>query len=266
MDRSSNPVRAFLDRPNDDRVKVFGVAVIVAFVCAVVVSTASVMLKPLQDAHLEAERGARMEAMLDTLPGMRDLMEEVGVTALEMRMVDLQTGEFLSDIDPATYDPQAAAADPEQGVGIPADQDTARLRRRAPYAPVHLLERDGELLMIVLPVEGTGYQSVIRAMLALESDLNTIAALTILSQDETPGLGSRIEDPQWQAQWPGKQVADADGNIVIEVVRGSASGPHEIDGISGATLTAQGVAGMVTYWMGPHGYGPFLERLEREGI
>lgn len=262
MANSKNPIRAFLDRPNDDRVKVFGVAIIVAFVCAVVVSAASVTLKPLQEAHLEAERAARMEAMLDTLPGMRDLMEEVGVTALETRMVDLAAGTYAPDVDPNTYDVQAAAADPEVSVGIPADQDIARLRRRAPYAPVHLLEREGELLLIVLPVEGTGYQSVIRAMLALESDLNTIAALTILSQDETPGLGSRIEDPEWQAQWPGQQVADAEGNIVIDVVRGQASGPHEIDGISGATLTSDGVAGMVKYWLGPHGYGPFLARLQ----
>ncbi len=266
MANAPNPIRAFLDRPNDDRVKVFGVAVAVAFVCAVVLSIASVTLRPIQEAHLEAERAARMEAMLDTLPGMRDLMEEVGVTALETRLVDLATGAFATDIDPDTYDVQAAAADPEISVGIPADQDVARLRRRAPYAPVHLLERDGELLLIVLPVEGTGYQSVIRAMLALESDLNTIAALTILSQDETPGLGSRIEDAEWQAQWPGQQVADADGNIVISVVRGQASGPHEIDGISGATLTSDGVASMIRYWLGPHGYGPFLERLQGEGV
>ena len=266
MARSANPIRAFLDRPNDDRVKVFGVAVSVAFVCAIVLSVASVTLRPVQRAHIEAEQAARMEAMLDTLPGMRDLMEEAGVTALETRMVDLATGAFAADIDPATYDVRAAAADPEVSVGIPADQDVARLRRRAPFAPVHLLERDGELLLIVLPVEGTGYQSVIRAMLALESDLNTVAALTILSQDETPGLGARIEDAEWQAQWPGKRVADADGNIVIGVARGPATGPHEVDGISGATLTSDGVAGMVRYWLGPHGYGPFLERLEREGI
>ena len=266
MARSFIPIRAFLDRPNDDRVKVFGVAVIVAFVCALLVSTTSVMLKPLQEAHIEAERAARMEAMLDALPGMRDLMEEVGVTALETRMVDLATGAFAPEIDPDTYDAVAVANDPELSIGIPADEDVARLRRRAPYGAVHLLERDGELLLIVLPIEGTGYQSVIQAMLALEADLNTIAALTILSQEETPGLGARIEEPEWQAQWAGKQVADADGNIVLQTVRGTAVGPHEVDGITGATLTTDGVIGMVRYWLGPHGYGPFLDRLQRQGL
>ena len=53
--------RRFLARANDDPVKVFGVALIVALFSAVVVSTAAVTLKPLQDAHLEAERAARIE-------------------------------------------------------------------------------------------------------------------------------------------------------------------------------------------------------------
>lgn len=262
----SNPVRAFLDRPNDDRVKVFGVAILVALVSAVVVSTASVTLKPLQEAHLEAERAVRMEAMLDALPGMRDVMEEAGVDTLETRIVDLAAGAFTDAVDPASYDMQAAAADPELSVGIPADLDLGRLRRRALYAPIYLLEKDSDLQLIVLPVEGTGYQSAIRAMLALEPDLATVAALTILEQDETPGLGARIEEPEWQAQWPGKQVADADGSIVISVVRGQASGPHEVDGISGATLTSDGVQNMLRYWLGEHGYGPFLNRLKTEGL
>jgi Na+-transporting NADH:ubiquinone oxidoreductase subunit C len=54
--------------------------------------------------------------------------------------------------------------------------------------PVHLLERDDDLLLIVLPVQGRGYQSAIQAMLALEPDLNSIAALTITEQGETPGI------------------------------------------------------------------------------
>ncbi len=66
-------------------------------------------------------------------------------------------------------------------------------------------------MLLVLPMHGVGYQSTITAMLALEADLTTIAALAIIGQGETPGLGARIEDPDWPALWPGKQIADADG-------------------------------------------------------
>lgn len=258
--------RHFLARSNDDRIKIFGVAVLVALVCSVVVSSTAVMLKPLQEAHLQAERDARMAAMLDTLPGMRDLMEEAGVENLETRLVDLETGAFVTSIDVAAYDFAAAASDPEQSVSIPAEADIARLGTRAKIAPIYLLERGGDLILLVLPVSGKGYQSTIRAMLALEPDLRTIAALTITEQGDTPGLGARIEDPTWQSLWAGKQAVDENGQIIISVVRGQASEPFEVDGITGATITSNGVASMLRYWLGDDGFGPFINRLQNGAL
>ena len=265
----ANPIslwRGFLARRNDDRVKVFGVALLTALASAVLVSVASVTLQPLQDAHLAAERNARMAAMLDTLPGLRDLMEELGVDALETRLVDLETGVFVDTEDSASFDLPSAETDPALSTEIPSESDIARLGRRATLAPVHLLQRDGEVLLIVLPVSGKGYQSTIRATLALNADLRTVAALTITEQGETPGLGARIETPEWQSLWAGKTLIDESGAIVIEVVRGSASEAYQVDAISGATMTSNGVANMLRYWLGDHGYGPLLDRLAREGI
>lgn len=266
MSEPRTPVGRFLARPNEDPVKVLGIAMLVALACALVVSTASVTLKPRQEAHLQAEREARMAAMLDTLPGMRSLLEEAGADQLETRLVDLASGGYADGIDPADYDHAAAASDPATTVPIPAEDDIAGLRQRAPLAPIHILEGGGRVQLVVLPVRGNGYQSTIRALLALDADLSTIAALTIIEQGETPGLGARIEDPEWQALWPGKQISNEAGEIVISVVRGQASGPHEVDGISGATRTSNGVANMLRYWLGPHGYGPFLDRLRAEEL
>jgi Na+-transporting NADH:ubiquinone oxidoreductase subunit C len=264
-----NPIttwRNFLARDNNDRVKVFGIAILVAFVSAAVISTASVTLRPLQDAHLEAERLAKLDAMLDRLPAMRTVMLEAGADALETRLVDLATGAFVPDIDPESYDAEAAAKDPEKSVAIPTDADVAGLQRRAPYAPVYLLESRGDLQLVMLPVSGVGYQSTLRAMLALEADLTTVAALTILEQGETAGLGARIEEPEWQAQWQGKQVANEEGETVIAVVRGKAANAYEVDGISGASRTGNGITNMLRYWLGDHGFGPFMDRLKQEGF
>ncbi|MBT8476418.1 MAG: NADH:ubiquinone reductase (Na(+)-transporting) subunit C, partial [Alphaproteobacteria bacterium] len=110
----SDPItlwRRFLARPNDDSVKLFGVAILVALISAALVSITSVTLKPLQDAHLAAERAARMERMLDTLPGLRDVMEELGVDTLETRLVDLESGRFVGAADPAAFDLKAAETD-----------------------------------------------------------------------------------------------------------------------------------------------------------
>ena len=149
----ANPLslwRGFLARPNDDRVKVFGVALLTALASALVVSD-----------------------------------------ALETRLVDLETGTFVDGTDAEAFDMAAAETDPEMSIAIPSEADIARIGRRSTLAKVHLLERDGDVLLIVLPIVGKGYQSTIRATLALEADLKTVAALTITEQGDTPGLGAR---------------------------------------------------------------------------
>lgn len=260
------PFWRFLARANDDPVKIFGVAFLVALVCAAVVSAAAIVLEPRQFAHLEAERAARMAAMLQTLPAMADVLEETGADSLTTYLVDLSSGEIDPLHSADTYHVQAAAADPASAVTIPPALDIAGLRQRAPLAPVHILERDGQVELVVLPVSGTGYQSRIEALLALEADLRTVAALTITGQAETAGLGARIEAEDWQALWPGREVTDESGDIVITVVRGEATGPYEVDGISGATRTGNGVTNMLHYWLGEHGFGPFLDRLREGGL
>ena len=262
MARTENFWQSFLKRPNNDRVKVFGVALILALVCSLTISVVTIALRPIQQANLVAEREARMASMIDTLPGLRNLLEEAGVDGLEAGLVDLSTGNLVPDGDVDAYDYDSAATDPETSIEIPANIDMAGLKRRPTLVPVYFLERDGELALLVLPVRGRGYQSEISAMLALEADLRTVAALVILSQAETPGLGARIEDPDWQSLWPGKQIADENGQLAINVVKGAGSGPYEVDGISGATLTSNGVANMVRYWAGEHGFGVLLERIK----
>ncbi|MFT6533845.1 MAG: Na+-transporting NADH:ubiquinone oxidoreductase subunit C [Limimaricola cinnabarinus] len=264
MDKPRGPWARFLARPNEDPVKALGMAGLIALASAVTVSTVATTMRPRQIANVEAARQERMQAMVQALPGLRAVMEELGVTELETRLVDLTTGRMLAEAQ--GHDPETAARDPETSIALPEEADIAGLERREAQALVHLLERDGAVMLVVLPVRGAGYQSTISALLALEPDLNTIAALTVTEQAETPGLGARIETEAWQALWPGRQIADETGAIRIDVVRGQASTPYEVDGISGATRTGNGVADMIRFWMGPWGYGPFLDRLGQEGL
>lgn len=253
--------RRFLALPNDSRVKSVIVTLIVALASATAVSLAAVLLKPMQLANLEAEREARLEAMLATLPGVADIVREAGADTLEARLVNLETGRFANNVDPAGYDQRAAASDPDLSNALPPEIDFASIGRRPNLAPVHLLLRDNEIALVVLPVNGIGYGSTIYAYLALESDLNTVAALTIIEHGETPGIGARIEDEAWQALWAGKEIFDENGDVRIAVVRDVSSGPFEVDGISGATRTTTGITNMLQFWLGDYGYGPFLARL-----
>jgi len=241
---SANPLswwRGFLALPNDASAKTLGVAFLVALVCSLVVSITAVALKPLQDANRLADRAAHLTGIAEILGG--------GVP--DTHFVDLATGAYV-DRDPGTR------------TALPGERDLAGLGGREDVATVFELREGGKLKLVILPVRGSGYQSTLKGYLALKADLNTVAALTFYEQEETPGLGARIGESAWQALWPDKRVADAEGVIRIEVVKGAGAGVHQVDGISGATRTGSGITGLMRFWLGPDGYGPYLERLRKE--
>jgi Na+-transporting NADH:ubiquinone oxidoreductase subunit C len=256
--------RRFLALPNDSRTKTLGVAFLVSLVAAIAVSTTSVALKPRQEAHIQAAREANLAAMVATLPGLAEVMRETGAESLETVVVALETGQIDPTIDAATYDFVSAQSDPTLTQPLAASDDTAKIGQRPNFAPVYILRGTQRLALVVLPVYGTGYQSTIRAYLALHGDLATIAALSIYEQGETPGLGTRITDPAWQALWSGKQASDNAGEVTIVVVRGAATTANEVDGITGATRSTTGVTNLVQFWLGDLGYGPFLAWLKAE--
>ncbi len=253
----------FWRRPNTDPLKTLTIAGIVALTCGVGVSGTAVVLRPVIDANADSQRQQRMAAMLQDLPGIGEILREAGAEAVETLVIDLETGERANDTDPASYNRLVLLADPLLSTPLDKSEDLARLGTRENAAPVYLVRREGALALVVLPMRGMGYGGMISAYLALEADLNTVAALAIFEQSETPGLGGRTAEPSWQAQWAGKQVT-SQGDVMIEVVRGVAREPYEVDGISGATITGRSVSGMLQFWLGPRGFGPFIDRLREE--
>lgn len=240
------------------------VAVGVSLVCSILVATASVLLKPLQEAN---QARFRQQIVLEVAglysPGA-DIEEQFA--AIDTRVVDLSSGEFVTAVDPNEFDMIAASNIDALSVAIPDSLDVAGLRRRAIYAPVYLVREDDETRQVILPVYGPGLWSTMYGYLALKPDGRTIVGLRFYEHAETPGLGDQVERSDWLAQWPGKQLFDDDGNVRIEVVRGQSASRedalYEVDGMSGATLTGIGVTNLLQYWAGPHAFGPFLDRLD----
>ena len=253
--------RGLLALPNTSRLKAIVVVLLVSVTCAVVVSVTAVTLRPLQQANLEAARKARIATMLQSLPGTGGAAGDAGAPTIKTVVVDLARGSIVEGLDPLAYDQRVAAANRSTSVAIPDKADIAGIARRAKLAPVHFVYRNAKLAFVILPVHGAGYQSVLYGYLALEADLATIAALTFYEQAETPGLGDRVREPAWLAKWPGTRIVDADGNLRVAVVQGNAKRPYEVDGISGATRTGNGVAKLLRFWLGDFGFGPFLKRL-----
>jgi Na+-transporting NADH:ubiquinone oxidoreductase subunit C len=240
------------------------VALFVSLVGSSLVASASVLLKPRQVANavLEQRRNILGVAGLLGSGGQIDELFE----RIEPRVVDLETGNYVEDVDPGTFDPLEAAKDPDLSIPIPADIDVARVGRRAKHGLAYLVRRDGEVGKIILPISGYGLWALMYGFVALEADGNTIADITFYSHGETPGLGDFVVKPEWRELWRGKRVFDESGQIQIAVVKGRASADdladYHVDGISGATLTGNGVTNLMRYWLGDHGYGPYLRKIQ----
>lgn len=246
------------------------VAIGLSLICSVLVASTAVLLKPRQERNEEQFRQRIILEVASLLePGI-----DIGAvfSSIETRIVDLDTGNYTDSVDPETFDAITAAGDRELGVAIPANLDIGNIKRRARYAPVYLVRDGATIEQIILPVYGSGLWATMYGYLALENDGVTVAGLRFYAHGETPGLGDQIDRARWRQLWVGKKIRDPGGAPQIEVIRGvvQAGGSaddsrFQVDGLSGATLTGRGVTNLVRYWTGPHGFGPYLEKLSATG-
>jgi Na+-transporting NADH:ubiquinone oxidoreductase subunit C len=244
------------------------VAFLVSLVCSSLVASAAVVLKPRQVANAALDMRRNIVEVAGLLEPDRDVNELFA--AVEPHVIDLETGTYLDDIDPDAFDPEQARKDPELSVAIPPELDVARIGRRAKQALVYLVRDEGKITRIILPVSGYGLWSTLRGFLALEPDGNTVADIVFYSHGETAGIGDFISKPEWRARWPGKRAFDETGKLRLEVFKGrvAADDPladYRVDGVSGATLTGNGVTNLIRYWLGDHGYGPYLRNIQLGG-
>jgi len=246
------------------------VASAVCLVCSIFVSGAAVMLKSYQQANalLDKQRSVlRIAGMIgDGASGAE--VRRIFNQDITPRLVDLQTGKFSDAEDPRRFDPLKAAQDPALSEKLPAAADIASIHRRERYSVAYLVEKNGHLDTLILPVRGYGLWSTLYGFIALKQDLKTVSGFGFYQQAETPGLGGEVENPRWLAQWPGKQVYGDDGKVNVAVVKGgvppdSPQAGHQVDAIAGATLTSRGVEHLLHFWLGADGFGPFLQNLRK---
>lgn len=243
------------------------VALLLSVAFSVIVSTAAVALRPVQTMNEQLSIRSNMLAAAGMLEEgasaeeVRSAFDEFEVLLVEMGTGKIVPPETVGVEDAAEYDDRRAARDPKLSHDL--ENDPAGINRQVDYAKAYVLRDDsGEIKRIVLPVHGYGLWSTMYGFLALEGDANTVVGLGFYEHAETPGLGGEIENPRWQAQWPGKKVYDK-GDWTqprLQVVKAPRSDDHDIDALSGATLTSRGVDNMMKFWLGEQGYAQFLKK------
>lgn len=246
--------------------KTFLVATVLCLVCAVIVSTAAVALRPYQQANQRADIQRNILAIADMYDPSRSVEEQFA--QVETRVVDLDQGTF-ADIDPTGFDQLKAARDPSMSDPLNSREDIASLSRREKFGAVYLVNDEaGELDKIILPIRGYGLWGTLYGFIALDGTSYEVIGLGYYQHAETPGLGGEVDNPNWRAQWVGKQIYDNSlENVVLQVVKGNVNpadpaADQKVEGLSGATLTSRGIQFMIDFWMGEQGYAKFLRNLK----
>ena len=250
--------------------KTFVVAGTLCVVCSVLVSSAAVGLKSIQEENkaLDLQKNILIAAGLysdDDPVDVRATFED----KIETRVVDLSSGEYVAadEVNPAAFDQRQAAKDPARSSKLDSAADLASIRRLETRSLVYLYREGDEVEQYILPIRGMGLWGTLYGFLAVDKDLQTVRGLTYYQHKETPGLGGEVDNPNWKKQWPGKKLFASGGEVALKVKKGrvdasiETEAAHQVDGLAGATITSNGVTNMMQFWLGESGFGPFLERL-----
>ena len=152
--------------------------------------------------------------------------------------------------------------------GIMAEKVDMAKEKKKPEAdrqlPLYVYNKEGGDKFYIVSVRGSGLWDEIWGCVALGSDFTTVAGSSFDHKGETPGLGAEIKDnPSFSKQFKGRKIYDASGNYTSVIVRkgGAKDKTHEVDGISGATVTADGVGEML--YRGIKYYEPYFNQLRK---
>ena len=252
--------------------KTFKVAIQLCLGCSVVVSALAVGLKGIQQTQKER---FRQQSILEAAGLWEDGANpgELYKELINPVVVDLQTKSMSDRYKPTdkALDLGALLRNPENFDKLDTSEDVAGIMKREAYSVVYEVrdgnKQTGPLKTLVLPIRGRGLWSTLYGFIALDmteassgSEEVKVAGLTYYKHGETPGLGGEVDNKLWKAKWPGKLIFDDQWNVKVEVSK-SATTEYQVDSLSGATLTSNGVSNMLKFWLGDDGFGPYLKTL-----
>ena len=207
----------------------FGFTTIMVIIVAALLSVSYIKLKPYQDRNIELEKKQNILSSVGITVD-RDNAEAKYSTYIKSEIVLNNKGEEVEGI----------AFDIDLGKEIKKDVDTQLL-------PLFISEVDG-VTRYIIPLRGKGLWGPIWGFIALEDDLNKVYGAVFNHKKETPGLGAEINTPMFQDPFAGKTIFEGEVFTPIKVIKG---GPkegdmHGVDGISGGTITSNGVSDMLS--------------------
>ena len=200
------------------------VVVIVAFLLAGVSSA----LKPMQDANVELDKKKQILASLNE-KNLPDAAARYDALIVADPIINVN-GEVVAE---------------EGGFEVANDAVSEE------NLPLYVAEIDGAKKYI-LPMTGNGLWGGIWGYLALNDDCNSIYGVYFSHASETPGLGAEIAGDKFQKLFPGKKVYNEGGEVALAIVKKVTDEAVQVNAISGATITSNGVADMLKLKLAPY--------------
>ena len=218
-----------------DDIKSLGFAATCCVAVALLLGGTASTLRPLQLANKELDRQKNV------------LMAIVGEEAVSAMSKEEINSFFADKIDELLFDDEGKVVEGKGRADFEKeDKYIVDDIERAPY-PLYVYKEGEKVKAYVYKQYGMGLWSVVNSYIALETDLATIRGVTFFDHEETPGLGGEVSKQWFMDRFKSKKLFK-DGEQVEFVVTkaGKYSGKDtEVEGISGSTITSQGVGKFV---------------------
>ncbi len=252
----------------DSALNIALVGIGLCLLCSAIISIVAIQLRAVQENNvvLDQQKKIISSANLDeTYDSIESAMKNISKV-----IINLETGKKI-DRDPRTYDLSKELRMEGMYKNLSPEEDIASIKKRENFAKIYIEYQEEKVKTLILPVRGYGLWGIMYGYLAINEDLNTVIGLEFYEHKETPGLGAEIVNPKWKATWENKEIYDSSGKVNLKVIKGVSSindedHKYQIDGLSGATITSNGVTNLIAFWMGPKGYLPFIENLKKSDV
>jgi len=222
---------------------VFGFAIVMVVVVGILLAATSITLKPMQKENVRKEKMQNILASVN-IQVDRDGSEELFNKHIKQQLVLKADGSVIEG---------------ETAFGIDMAKELKKPNDER-HNPLYIAEKDGNTYYII-PLRGKGLWGPIWGFISLEEDQNTVYGAKFDHKAETPGLGAEINRDFFSQQFVGKKIMEDNTFRSISVVKGSASTEHEVDGISGGTITSNGVDAMLENCI--RNYVPYFKSLNK---
>ncbi|MBP1631034.1 MAG: NADH:ubiquinone reductase ((+)-transporting) subunit [Bacteroidetes bacterium] len=226
---------------------IFIYSTILVVVSAAILALAAVGLKPFQDKNIKVEKMQNLLGAV-SIESTPKNAEELYNKYFTQELAINSKGEIVADYSSGKLNKgKVRPFDINLKAEIAKNKGLEDLTKSKAELPIYVCVIEGKK-KYVIPIMGNGLWGGIWGNIAIAEDLNTVVGANFDHKSETPGLGAEVTTKEFQKQFTENKKTIFEGKdfVSVEVVkRADKTNSHQVDAISGGTITSNGVSDMI---------------------